>query len=445
MRTVTWLAVALVGALAVPIAAWGQDLADAATWNVESGDWDNDDNWVDQNGEIIGTPTAQADLWALVGGGIATVDGGHEVGGLTIQSTGGVELQAGSSLEVSTDPGAFSVGQTQVDRRGTLRLMGDASFQGLSANIDGDLILDRQSNFQLSEGLTFTGTLEFPVNEGGNPSIEVGGQATLGGTIIPTFDGIDLTFGNSIRFVEADSIAFQDPVLQLPEGTSFPRGLFAEIAAVDGGAGIVVGNRPILQVDRGTSEGKIVNANGGPVAITGYAVESELGLLNAAGFSGFGGTAWDRPSPLSTVLSEFNLTAVRTLDVGDSLDIGNVYDVGATHPSDEDVKFMYFTPEGQIMEGLVEYTGPANDLVLNVNPETGEATIQNLSSEIEPVEVTGYRIVSRSNSLQGDAWTSLAAEGESGWLEQEPTSEFISEINPTDSIVFSNGTVFSAG
>jgi len=104
-----------------------------------------------------------------------------------------------------------------------------------------------------------------------------------------------------------------NPTLVLPDGISVPRGLQANFVANNGNASIEFSNVPVLQVDRATKLGKILNPIGDPIAMTGYTVQSELGLLNAAGFDGFGGANWDRPDPINTSLVEFNLRETASL------------------------------------------------------------------------------------------------------------------------------------
>ena len=72
------------------------------------------------------------------------------------------------------------------------------------------------------------------------------------------------------------------------------------------------------------------------------------------------------------------------------------------------------------MAGLVEYIGPANDIVLNANPETGEVSIYHLSAHLDPVDITSYSIISANGSLQPDAWTSLSDGGDAAWTEANP-------------------------
>ena len=443
MKTIlTGVVVAVIGSFMLPSFAAAQDPLDRDSWNVQSGDWGNDDNWVDDLGELSGVPTTDGDRWALVGGGTATVSDAYSTAGLTIASGGTVDIVSGGSLQVALPDFANSVGQTDVAAGGTLNVASGASFSGLDGTLAGDVNLSQGGTLEFSSDVTITGNIHLEVNSSGTASIQAGGTATVGGSWVPTFSGVAPTFGESYTFVQADSITLANPNVAFP---SLQRGLQADFVVADGAASIEITNHPILQVDRKTAAAKIMNVVGGPIEITGYAVESELGLLDTAGFSGFGGSTWDRPNPLNTVVSEFSLTNTQTINVGDTLDIGTIYNPGQTAPTDEDVNFVYFTPDGEIVQGLVDYVGPANDLVLNVNPESGEVTIRHESAFVDPIEVTGYSVISRSNSLKVAEWSSMEDGGQTGWLVANPDSDYISEVNPTASTVFSNGTVVSLG
>jgi hypothetical protein len=144
-----------------------------------------------------------------------------------------------------------------------------------------------------------------------------------------------------------------------------------------------------------------------------------------------------------------NLSNQTTLEVGVApLNLGNAYNaaLGAA-PAQEDVTFQVSTTDGRLLDGLVEYTGPLNDLTLLIDPETGDGRMQNLSSFIDPFEITAYRILSESGALSVEGWTSFADTGAAGegWTEANPLATAITELNVSGSTVFSNGTAISLG
>ena len=175
-------------------------------------------------------------------------------------------------MEIALVNDPNSVGQTQIDGRGTLRIQNGGSYTGLSANVLGNLEVAQGGAFQLSGDAFLDGTYTFEVTESGNASLQLGGEATINGTLVANFNGTSPSFGQSITFVEAGSSVLASPTLEFPD---LPRGLEANIVVRDGNASIDVINRPILQVDRGTKDAKILNVIGGAIEITGYAVEKQ--------------------------------------------------------------------------------------------------------------------------------------------------------------------------
>jgi hypothetical protein len=113
----------------------------------------------------------------------------------------------------------------------------------------------------------------------------------------------------------------------------------------------------------------------------------------------------------------------------------------------EDVFFEYITGDGEVVRGPVEYTGLAIDLILRVNPDTGEAAIANLSPFLDPPDVKGYSILSTSGLLLPDSWESFFESGNAGegWTEANPNSLQLSELNLENSTLFGANSVIGLG
>ena len=158
------------------------------------------------------------------------------------------------------------------------------------------------------------------------------------------------------------------------------------------------------------------------------------------------GEGWTSSNANGTHVAELNLDGSRTVNVGDAIDLGSPYAAALIAQSDEDVVLQYTTADGQLVNGIVEYTGGINDVVLYVDPADGSASIANLSQFLEAPDVTSYAILSEAGSLLG-SWTGLAESGQAGdgWTKANPTSNHIAELNLDDSIVVDNGTVLSLG
>lgn len=423
--------------------AWGQDAEDRDTWAGGEELWTNDDNWVDAGGQVSGAPSpVDADRWAQVNDGTVLVDGNVGTSGLTVNG-GIVQISDGSSLTIDVVENAFSVGQTEIGGGGTIRLVGDSKLTGLDVNNRGELEFASPNAAVETKGdFSTSGTLQLNIAGDGASSIKVDGTATIGGVISPVFDASP-AFGDSFEFVSgASSVVLNNPVVALPETVTLSRGLKALVDTDGTSASLAIGNVPVVQLDRVAGTTKILNVVGGELAITGYTVDSANGLLNSDAFTPSGADGFVAPNPLNTSLSEISLENQLTLAVGDEINIGGVYNAGATHPDDEDVRFRFSTPSGRVLDGLVEYIGPANDFVANVNPETGEVSLYHLSANIDPVDITGYTIASASESLDVNAFTGI---GEEGWVGANSLAGRISELNLESSKVFANGTVVSLG
>ena len=85
--------------------------------------------------------------------------------------------------------------------------------------------------------------------------------------------------------------------------------------------------------------------------------------------------------------------------------------VAGPSPRDEDVTFEYLTTDGIVADGVVKYTGPSNDLVVRVDPESGQADLRHRSQFIDPFDITFYSVLSESGSLSVAGWNSFSDSG----------------------------------
>jgi MYXO-CTERM domain-containing protein len=139
-------------------------------------------------------------------------------------------------------------------------------------------------------------------------------------------------------------------------------------------------------------------------------------------------------------LTELNLLNSNSITVGGSRPLGEAYVAGAVRRQDEDLAFQYSTPDGKVWDGIVEYLGAVNDLVLRVDPTTGAAAIQNFSPHVD-FDIKGYDITSASGSLSVADWTSFQDTGNAGpnWFEANPSANNLSELNLLSSTSFTTG------
>ncbi len=140
---------------------------------------------------------------------------------------------------------------------------------------------------------------------------------------------------------------------------------------------------PTITVNRGS--GLIELSNPAGFEITAYSIASPSGALNPDGLNGLAAQSldgWTEANPTSSLISELNFTSTLAFDSTSRFSLGNAYT--ASTLGSGDLSFEYATPEGVIAEGVVDYTGPINDLVLQVDLLSGAAKIQNTSPVATP-------------------------------------------------------------
>ncbi len=445
-RNTTWLVGAAIGVLLL-ISEQSMAQNSIQNWNVGGpASWNDDANWEHATDPTFsGIPLADFDDSANIGnGGTAVVDE-------SVQDYINLSIPNGT-LDIQQGGVTKNTGNTSVGGGGILRISGNGSFEtgdlrngGLLELVGNDVSIRARGDF------TNTGTLTFDITAAGNPVINVGGAATFRGTVAPNFSGVSLALGDSFQFMAgASSVTDGGVKFELPETVTLGRGLSPILATTNRTAAVAISNVPVLSLDRRTGAVVIENVVGDPVMITGYSILSiSSGLLKPQDWSSLADQQvadWAEANPREQALAELNLQSSLSLEVGSPLVLGNAYNAArGVHPTDEDVTFRYSTPDDQIVDGFVEFTGPANDLVLRVDPDTGEGALQNLSQFTDPFDITVYSVFSDSGALSVAGWTSLEDAGTAGWVEANPRADALAELNLTGSQLFGNGQSISLG
>lgn len=449
------------------------------TWDVAEGDWNDPDNWLDS----IGPPDADfGEIGIISNRGTAILDSAADaaVGGLvlgeTIGQTGTLHIQDGGSLEVVEDLdliGRVSVGQGGtgtiiIDRGGELTaeslwmgggggsslVLGGGSSGTARLDVNGTALLSRETrigpnvNFS-ADSLTLTGTLIPEITGPNFTAIDVNTSAVLSGPLDIQFDAAPAV-GSTWDLIDADTISGN--FSQINSNVELGPGLALSVNTVDGGDNgtlvqLSVDPRLQLTINRRTGESQIQNLAPESVTINGYGVVSASGLLNDENWQPMAG-AWSGNGS-TTHVAEINLSGSREFESGADATLGSIYNFepAALGESNEDVAFEYHVEGGDVAQGLVEFSGPHNDVVLVV-AEDG-AYIQNQSTI--PLTINGYAIVSREGSLDPTNWTSLS-DNESGWTEANAATNHITELNvggtmmlPASSDPIPLGTIIGAG
>ena len=207
-----------------------------------------------------------------------------------------------------------------------------------------------------------------------------------------------------------------------------------------------------LTVNRATGEISLRNPGTFPIDIDGYQILSDSGSVNPAAWNRLGEqgvVGWDEADSTPNALSELNPNGALSLQHPDSWSLGNIFSPNPTSfgVSTSDIEFHFTGPDYLPREGVVKYIGQdlSNNLVLTVDPTTGEGRLKNTSPFA--VSIDGYSILSDSGSLEpGNAdWSSLSDQSTSGWVEAGPTATDLSELNPLSFLTVQPGDEFDLG
>ncbi|MEM9657678.1 MAG: hypothetical protein AAF961_04880 [Planctomycetota bacterium] len=466
-------------------------------WNVAEGSYSEIPNWDNINDDQL--PDSTFDEIAVIGnGGVAYVDDTPDPipSGVAINGGSTLEIRSGGNLVVEEGAAALATGNIAVNN-GTLMglaggtLVGESLSSGGAGTIDlsgntiltisGDSTLNgttliggpdvQFTTAGLSNGGTFTagadivvspgaltntGTIAAGVNGAGNTRFDVGGEATLGGVLDLTFDGVTPVFGDSWEIVDAQSVSGN--FASVASATPLGPGLILDSQIVGGGNGqiaqAVVDSRLTLRLNRRTGQAEIVDLAGAQsTTMDGYLISSPGGTLDSGAYGPIGGADWVTSTGSATHVGETSLVSSMELAAGSSANLGEIYENPARAAgfgeAVEDATFEYHLETGELLTGFVEYTDAHNNMVLVVDPDSGDAWIQNQS--LFDVTMDGYLVESVEGGLDGTGWESLAS-SDADWTASDSTERRLGELNLNGSMTFgaesaakSLGQIFTPG
>ncbi len=456
--------------------------------NTGVGNWNEAANWLSTPENIVIVPgdNFPREVANISNGGTAflSAPAPFEVDGVLIGdgagTTGTLEIRAGGSLELAdADPveiagdGSMYVGG---DGTGTLLLSGGTlnaanlyvagqagsrmTISGAShVNLSGNAILGRNTRVEGSTAdinvggsLWSFGNLEAKITGATHSAIKVpNGSANLAGTLSVDVSSVNPQFGNSWTLIDAQTVIGEFSSANVVGG-ELPRGLVVatQVDAAAGKVNAVIDNRLILKVDRGTGAATIENVIGAPIAIDGYTIASPLGsLLTANGtWSSLDDQnvgSFAEAAPTANFISELASTGSLSIAVGGTRALGNPYEFVPTAfgQSGDDLTFQYTTPSGEVENGIVEYSGPVNNLALTVNPDSGAGVVQNQSPFT--IAIDGYQISSASGSLSVSGWNSLDDQNVLTWAEANPEAVALAELLPVGGFTLAPNASFNLG
>lgn len=470
------------------------------TWTGGTGDWTVGSNWsgglapegifgeqalINNGGVAQLTVPFINDEGAGVLGGPGNLILGQALGDsgtLEISASGDLKLDSGANVIRRIDVGG---GSTTTGGTGTLSISGSGRLQGNDIIVGGqassllslqdsatliaddDLRLRRNTRITgpnvtvtVVDEVTITADASFTsVITGANHSTINSARADIDGALNVEFSGYTPTLGDSWEIINAGTIDGGFTSTNLVSGYALNPGERL-LVQNDSGSGVTLSLSQVftLLVDRGTGEVSIRNEGANSLDIDGYQITSASGGLGGTwnSLSDQAISGWDEaPFASDASLAEVNASGQLTVSGSSLQSLGTPYSPQLlTLPfgqSPDDLQFSYSDPVlGTVVSGEVEYVGDQvfNNLILTIDPNTGDAQISNDSvSFAAPID--GYTITSASGSLVEANWDSLDNQGVEGgtWDDSAPANDDfqLAELNPTVSTSINSVTTFDIG
>ncbi len=398
-----------------------------------------------ESGHPIAVPVGIGTMIISAGGSldiIATASGDG-----TVPAAGTVRVGAAGTGNLQMTGGVLNVSNALTvagAADSSFSLSGNASLSVGSANLQRTTrIRGPNVSFESAGPVNIGGTFVAEITGAAHSIIDAfGSSAAIGGTLRAEFSGFTPAVGNSWNLLQAGSVNGNFQNIQVAGVTPVPGGKFE---SVNTGTNLRLDytNALTLAVDRRTGQAQIIN-HIGSIGYDGYSIGDASGGLNPATWSslddqGTAGNAWREANPTNSRLNELNPTGATTLAAGNFNLLGNILkpptQFGQADPSG--ITFDYHLPGGRTVSGIVDVTGLYNNLVLLVDPATGQAAIQNQSPFA--VKLDGYTVSSASGSLRIAQWSSFDDQNTAGgtFLEANPTTTHLSELNPASDLLLS--------
>lgn len=403
--------------------------------NSGTGNWTSTGNW--DSGGLLPTGT-EDEIGNIDNGGTAVVDSDLSAitppdgppGGLTVTNDSKLDVIGSGAFLTEVDMNLTADGSVLFSSGGTLALTGgSASFDSHSLSFAGGGIYE-------------------PVLTGASHGlISVAGNLNLNGGILRPAISLSPSPTNSWVLADAASISgdFDSDFSSLPAGS----GRKFSTSIVGGGANglqylLELNDVLVLTVDTDSGGASISTPTGTSITMTGYGISSATGGLNPAGWMPLAtslGGGWEVATSSVTQLDELGGPVPPGNTTNDSLTLSGAATQALGSPFNSnlpfgtpaaDVGFEYVTSTGNVVEGEVVFTGlsAVNNLLLSVDPISGEARLQNSSPTT--INLHGYSISSDSGSLKpsnGD-WNSLEDQLVPGIEEANPSPTSLSELVP---------------
>jgi hypothetical protein len=294
------------------------------------------------------------------------------------------------------------------------------------------------------------------INGSSAPSLNVGQNAVLAGTLNATFTGASPAVGASWGLMQADAILGNFGTITSTLTLPANQRLMARVVPIAGARqrlDLELSEVLVLNVNRDTGVVSITHPGGSNIALDAYTISSSQGRLvggpwNSLADQGALGGGWNEAGASAASISELRPTGNGTAVGGANVSLGAIYNplAGSFAATVTDVGFQYSDRDGRIIDGIVNYTGTKlNNLLLQVDPTTGRGTIRNTSATT--VNFDGY-VISSTASLTPGTWNSLDDQNAAGgdWLEMlNPSAAQIGEVKTLGSTTLAPSASFDLG
>ena len=204
-----------------------------------------------------------------------------------------------------------------------------------------------------------------------------------------------------------------------------------------------------LTVDPTTGSVILQNTHSSSVDINGILLTADQGLFDPNSWDSFTAdpseSGWAEIMTAPNRIGETNLLSSLTIDPNETIDLGDIYtpsftptQIGEVEPT---FNFEYHIEGGSTVSGPVQFA-PQNNIVLVVDPNSGEAVLENQSTY--DVNINGYLITSTTDVLDPNGWTSGSMGA--GWQPILTATNRLGELNLlSSSFMAAGGPAVSLG
>ena len=442
-------------------------------WTAGTSSWNNAGNW--DSGDVPdvffedvprinngGTATLNAAALADAGG-LILGENGSDSGTLHIQSGGSLNLvegtgaatgvaniglNGGTGLLQVDGGGAFSTTLVDMNSGSTLDI-GSGTGTASVISTDGMWLAGRTvthgggHTFSAATFVTFEGGAEYVVDltSASHTTLTAAGaiSGVQGPLVVQTSGGYTPSLGTTWTLLDGESVtggfAVDTSETTLAAGTGYVT------RTIDGGNGqqltLTYQAMATLTVNTDTGALSVSSESGVPIDLVGYSVLSASGQLDPMNWNSLADQSqpgWVEAGGSANSLNELNAENSTALS-STSVSLGSSVYVTPEFGVSPDITFEYGVDgEATKLPGIVKFTGSraANNLLLTVDPDTGEGQLKNSSTYT--IDVLGYTITSESGSLDDANWTSLASQSVSGWVAAASDEYSLNELVPEDPV-----------